>query len=132
MTVDEFQRLHEHSVAAATRIIDDTFIRLNQFGNEFDDTSGRIKFAIFFSSRRGISLQKIFVDAADKILFMKKFFVKLVDVVDKMFDSRLFRTKRGKKIQGRAPFKASLSFSMSAIALSMIAEISFAASFLTI
>ncbi len=72
------------------------WLQLNQFGNEFDDTSERVKFAVFFSSRRGISLQKIFVNAPDKIFFVKKFFVNPIDVIYKIFYPRFFRAECGK------------------------------------
>src|SRR3989344_9385347 len=82
----ELMRLHKHTAGAASRIVNPSLIRLNDFYNELDDTCRRKKFASARAIRKRKFPEEIFVDSSKSIA------LNVVWDLIKIFEERDYRS----------------------------------------
>jgi hypothetical protein len=66
--LNEFFTLHEHTAAAAAGVEYATFVWLQHFDQQLDDTSRRIELAAFLAFRKGKLAEEVFINTAEYIV----------------------------------------------------------------
>ena len=86
MTVNEFQRLHEHTARTTAGVIYNAAVRLNHLSYQFNNAGRCIEFTVLLSTRSSVHLQEVFINSADKVFLLKTLLSDLINIVDKVFD----------------------------------------------
>ena len=71
MVFNKFDRLHEHTAGATTRVVDFAVIGFDHFSQQVDHALGRVELATAFAFGGGKVAEEVLINTTDYILFAR-------------------------------------------------------------